>query len=126
MMQLGLLAELRDDDAGALDWTIRGAALFGDFRYLAGPLAFPHPMKKQALQRLVHLFNRLGDGMLTDRWRAVTGSELPKIVQSYLIHVQFVRDIEEVDAKYRTSGPPKKRGPKKKSRPKRKKNRRTR
>jgi len=40
--------EDRGDSLGILDWTIRGAALFREFRLSSAASGFPHPVNAQA------------------------------------------------------------------------------
>jgi hypothetical protein len=69
--QLGLLAELRGDVAGALDWTVRCVALFSEF---------PHPATGPGPRHLVRLTGTLGLPALAASWQRCTGAALPPAV----------------------------------------------
>ena len=72
---LGLLAEARDDLAGALESVVRCVALFDDF---------PHPATGPGPDHLARLTGVLGVGALEACWLKVTGSPLPAAVRGYV------------------------------------------
>ena len=73
--QLSLLTELQGNHFQALTWIIRRVTVLGD---PADPLTGP----EQTL--LARLVNRLGIAALEERWREVTGNQLPQVVRDYI------------------------------------------
>lgn len=107
MTHLGLITEFRRNYTGALDWYIRGVTQFGDFRYPVVPHWLPLPYGGERGVRghpngpalltydlLALLTDQLGWAMLADRWRAVTGSELPAEVKDQITYINFARAVK--------------------------------
>jgi hypothetical protein len=69
--QLGLLAELRGDVAGALDRMVQCVALFSEF---------PHPATGPGPRHLIRLTGMLGLPALAVSWQRCTRAALPPAV----------------------------------------------
>jgi tetratricopeptide (TPR) repeat protein len=74
--QSGLLAEQQGQLAEALAWVVRCVSLFDEI---------PHPSAGSGPRDLARLTSQLGTAALEDAWQAVTGGELPKAVQDYVM-----------------------------------------
>jgi len=74
-VQLGQVLGARGDLDGALEWTIRSAALFEQI---------PHPGSIMAHHQLAQLDRRFGRQVLEERWERLVGSPLPVRVRDFL------------------------------------------
>jgi tetratricopeptide (TPR) repeat protein len=74
-VQLGTVVGARGDTDGALEWTIRSAALFEQV---------PHPSAMIAHHQLAALDRRFGRQVLAERWERITGGSLPDHLRNFL------------------------------------------
>ncbi len=72
----GLLAEVRGQNATALEWLVMCLTLFDEF---------PHPATLPAPDQLRRLVGRTGIRALEACWHAVTGERLPSAVREYVV-----------------------------------------